>query len=64
MRKKTDNYLQTIEDLNIKDLEPGALFEIIKLQARRISELELDFQALGGNVHDLEEKLDLFERTK
>lgn len=38
-------YINTIEDFGLKNLSPDILFELIKIQASRISKLELNFQA-------------------
>jgi hypothetical protein len=53
-----------IDDLELKNIDSDVLLKIIKIQAKRISELELDFQALGNNVRDLEKKFDLLERAR
>lgn len=63
-KEKTDTYFEMIDDLELKHIDSDILLKIIKIQAQRISELELNFQALGGNVHDLEEKFDLLERGR
>jgi hypothetical protein len=63
-KDKTDAYFAMIDDLELKNIDSGVLLKIIKIQAQRISELELDFQALGNNFHDLEEKFNLLERSK
>jgi hypothetical protein len=47
---------------NLKDLDPSALYEIIKLQAKRITELEADFEALGNTLQDWVENVESLER--
>ena len=62
-KENTDAYFEMINELELKQIDSDVLLKIIKLQAQRISELELDFQALGRDLHDLIKRVDKLENN-